>query len=196
MCATLWQLRSFVDGFTSFGARIQQESTQACTRYISWWVIWFLKIERILPERFSIQWSFSTIHLGYTLFVATHKSQQDLFKIGDTHFSSWGWVTCHPAKFLVQCKTSADMRDVQQTSDRHVNLFGAACRYLRELCQDIMKQNMWQPAHWNKIDLFLRTNTIASHLVFRPLQAWLAALPPSSLVLPPPNQPHLFAALE
>lgn len=55
-----------------------------------------------------------------------------------------------------------------------------------------MNQNMWRPVHWNRIDLFLRTNMAFLHLVFQPLQARPKVLPPPPLVLPPLNQPRLL----
>ena len=105
---------------------------------------------------------------------------------------------------LKQLKEHADqnVRSVveQLTSDnkaatnnvrRFQSLMTNAVTYLKEICRDILYFNvdMPEPLHWNRMDMFLRTNAQPPHLQFWPLRARPVHVNVLVPPVPPPQLP-------
>ncbi|MCO5581496.1 hypothetical protein L7F22_035381 [Adiantum nelumboides] len=83
---------------------------------------------------------------------------------------------------------TADLRQVSNNLTRYRGLFQTAAQYLKEVCQEILVHNviMPEPHSWNRIEVFLQTNTMPPHLQFHPLQPQPVHVPVVVRPVPPP----------
>ena len=115
-------------------------------------------------------------------------------------------------KFKLQQAENANLKQLKEQADQNVRsvvdqltsdnnaatnnvrrfqaLMTSAVSYLKEICRDILYNNvdMPEPIHWNRMDLFLRTNAQPSHLQFRPLRARPVHV---NVIVPPVPPPQL-----